>query len=136
MVAFCTGRLLIHLGDSDIDYDPTFRLYMSTKLPNPHYLPEVRWALRHINQLTNLQFALLVTSINQYAIYAVCLINLKLSAACADSLLLAASYSVCAVGVCLSLLVGVHQGDGHQLYCDNVRFGRPAAGRCCQEGTP
>jgi hypothetical protein len=35
------GRLLIHLGDSDIDYDPTFRLYMSTKLPNPHYLPEV-----------------------------------------------------------------------------------------------
>ena len=40
---FCSfsGRLLIHLGDSDIDYDPTFRLYMSTKLPNPHYLPEV-----------------------------------------------------------------------------------------------
>ncbi len=37
----CAGRLLIHLGDSDIDYDPTFRLYMSTKLPNPHYLPEV-----------------------------------------------------------------------------------------------
>jgi dynein heavy chain len=36
-----SGRLLIHLGDSDIDYDPTFRLYMSTKLPNPHYLPEV-----------------------------------------------------------------------------------------------
>ncbi len=37
-----SGRLLIHLGDSDIDYDPTFRLYMSTKLPNPLYLPEVR----------------------------------------------------------------------------------------------
>ena len=35
------GRLLIHLGDSDIDYDPTFKLYMTTKLPNPHYLPEV-----------------------------------------------------------------------------------------------
>jgi dynein heavy chain len=36
-----SGRLLIRLGDSDVDYDPTFRLYMSTKLPNPHYLPEV-----------------------------------------------------------------------------------------------
>ena len=35
------GRLLIHLGDSDVDYDPTFRMYISTKLPNPHYLPEV-----------------------------------------------------------------------------------------------
>jgi dynein heavy chain len=35
------GRTLIHLGDSDVDYDPGFRLYMTTKLPNPHYLPEV-----------------------------------------------------------------------------------------------
>ena len=35
------GRTLIHLGDSDIDYDPTFKLYMTTKLANPHYLPEV-----------------------------------------------------------------------------------------------
>ncbi|KAM5227834.1 dynein axonemal heavy chain 6 [Ctenodactylus gundi] len=35
------GRLLIHLGDSDIDYDKNFRFYMTTKMPNPHYLPEV-----------------------------------------------------------------------------------------------
>ncbi|XP_054557771.1 dynein axonemal heavy chain 6 isoform X3 [Talpa occidentalis] len=35
------GRMLIHLGDSDIDYDKNFRFYMTTKLPNPHYLPEV-----------------------------------------------------------------------------------------------
>ena len=35
------GRTLIHLGDSDIDYDPNFRFYMTTKMPNPHYLPEV-----------------------------------------------------------------------------------------------
>lgn len=34
-------RLLIRLGDSDVDYDPNFRFYMTTKLPNPHYLPEV-----------------------------------------------------------------------------------------------
>uniref|UniRef100_A0A7S2SR52 AAA+ ATPase domain-containing protein n=1 Tax=Mucochytrium quahogii TaxID=96639 RepID=A0A7S2SR52_9STRA len=35
------GRRLIHLGDSDIDYDDNFKFYMTTKLPNPHYLPEV-----------------------------------------------------------------------------------------------
>ncbi|XP_004437259.1 PREDICTED: dynein heavy chain 6, axonemal [Ceratotherium simum simum] len=35
------GRLLIRLGDSDIDYDENFRFCMTTKLPNPHYLPEV-----------------------------------------------------------------------------------------------
>lgn len=35
------GRLLIRLGDSDVDYDQNFRFYMTTKLSNPHYLPEV-----------------------------------------------------------------------------------------------
>ncbi len=35
------GRMLIRLGDSDIEYDRNFRLYMTTKLSNPHYLPEV-----------------------------------------------------------------------------------------------
>ncbi|XP_063373463.1 dynein axonemal heavy chain 6 [Cydia amplana] len=35
------GRLLIHLGDSDIEYDTNFRLYMTTKLANPHYMPEI-----------------------------------------------------------------------------------------------
>jgi dynein heavy chain len=35
------GRLLIRLGDSDIEYDKAFRFYMTTKMSNPHYLPEV-----------------------------------------------------------------------------------------------
>ncbi|XP_074141707.1 dynein axonemal heavy chain 6 isoform X2 [Sminthopsis crassicaudata] len=35
------GRMLIRLGDSDIDYDRNFKFYMTTKMPNPHYLPEV-----------------------------------------------------------------------------------------------
>ncbi|XP_004388305.1 dynein axonemal heavy chain 6 [Trichechus manatus latirostris] len=38
---FSGGRFLIRLGDSDIDYDKNFRFYMTTKMPNPHYLPEV-----------------------------------------------------------------------------------------------
>ncbi|EFJ52606.1 dynein heavy chain 7 [Volvox carteri f. nagariensis] len=35
------GRTLIRLGDSDVDYDPNFRFFITTKLANPHYLPEV-----------------------------------------------------------------------------------------------
>ncbi|CAB1327056.1 unnamed protein product, partial [Coregonus sp. 'balchen'] len=34
------GRTLIRLGDSDIDYNKKFRFYMTTKMANPHYLPE------------------------------------------------------------------------------------------------
>jgi dynein heavy chain len=34
------GRLLIRLGDADVDYDPHFKLYITTKLANPHYFPE------------------------------------------------------------------------------------------------
>lgn len=33
--------MLIRLGDSDIEYDTNFRLYLTTKLANPHYLPEI-----------------------------------------------------------------------------------------------
>ncbi|KAL7743998.1 hypothetical protein ACLKA6_001232 [Drosophila palustris] len=35
------GRVYLKLGDQVIDYDDNFKLYMTTKLPNPHYLPEV-----------------------------------------------------------------------------------------------
>jgi dynein heavy chain len=35
------GRTMIRLGDTDVDYDDNFRFYVTTKLPNPHYLPEV-----------------------------------------------------------------------------------------------
>lgn len=35
------NRTLIRLGDSDVDYDDNFKFYVTTKLPNPHYLPEV-----------------------------------------------------------------------------------------------
>eukprot|EP00049_Salpingoeca_infusionum_P016632 m.342064 g.342064 ORF g.342064 m.342064 type:complete len:4133 (+) comp16119_c0_seq2:317-12715(+) len=35
------GRTLIRLGDSDIDYDKNFKFYMTSKMANPHYLPEI-----------------------------------------------------------------------------------------------
>ena len=36
-----SGRRLIRIGDSDVDYDDNFKLFLTTKMPNPHYLPEV-----------------------------------------------------------------------------------------------
>ncbi|KAK9840800.1 hypothetical protein WJX81_005500 [Elliptochloris bilobata] len=35
------GRLLLKLGDIDIDFNPAFRLYLTSRNPNPHFLPEV-----------------------------------------------------------------------------------------------
>ncbi|XP_054012221.1 dynein axonemal heavy chain 6 [Hylaeus anthracinus] len=35
------GRTLIRFGDTDVDYDDNFKLYITTKIANPHYLPEV-----------------------------------------------------------------------------------------------
>ncbi|KIY94679.1 Dynein heavy chain 7, axonemal, partial [Monoraphidium neglectum] len=35
------GVTCIRLGDSVLEYSPSFRLYLTTKLRNPHYLPEV-----------------------------------------------------------------------------------------------
>ncbi|XP_067372006.1 dynein axonemal heavy chain 7 isoform X2 [Channa argus] len=34
------GTMCIRLGDSTIEYVPDFRFYITTKLRNPHYLPE------------------------------------------------------------------------------------------------
>jgi dynein heavy chain len=35
------GMKQIRLGDSTIDFDEGFKFFMTTKMPNPHYLPEV-----------------------------------------------------------------------------------------------
>lgn len=48
------ARTLIRLGDTDIDYDPKFRLYMTTKLSNPHYLPEICIQITLVNFLVTL----------------------------------------------------------------------------------
>ena len=37
----CAGVDCIRLGDSTIEYSDQFRFYITTKLRNPHYLPEV-----------------------------------------------------------------------------------------------
>merc|ERR1719281_2433116 len=35
------NKLLLKLGDQTINYNDDFKLYLTTKLRNPHYLPEV-----------------------------------------------------------------------------------------------
>jgi len=42
-------RMMIKLGDSDVEYNPDFRFYMTTTLPNPHFLPEVFIKVNVIN---------------------------------------------------------------------------------------
>jgi len=43
------GRSVLRLGDTDVDYIETFKFYMTTKLPNPHYPPEVQVKVTIIN---------------------------------------------------------------------------------------
>ena len=35
------GRLLIKLGDKEVEYNQDFHFYICTKLSNPHYTPEI-----------------------------------------------------------------------------------------------
>jgi len=46
--------MYIALGNNVIEYNPKFRLYITSKLRNPHYLPEI------FNKVTVINFALTV----------------------------------------------------------------------------
>jgi len=35
------GRLLIKLGDKEVEFNTDFKFYITTKLSNPHYQPEI-----------------------------------------------------------------------------------------------
>jgi len=32
---------MIRVGDKEIEYNPDFRFYITTKMSNPHYAPEI-----------------------------------------------------------------------------------------------
>lgn len=35
------GQVLLRLGDTDVPYSDEFRFFVTTKLANPHYMPEI-----------------------------------------------------------------------------------------------
>ena len=35
------NAMIIKIGGEEVDYDPKFQLYLQSKLPNPHYRPEI-----------------------------------------------------------------------------------------------
>jgi dynein heavy chain len=39
----------LEFGDASLDYNPEFKLYISTKLANPHFMPEVSTLVTVIN---------------------------------------------------------------------------------------
>ena len=49
------GVVCIKLGDNTIEYSDDFRFYVTTKLPNPHYLPEVATKVTLLNFMITLE---------------------------------------------------------------------------------
>ncbi|MEW5313998.1 MAG: hypothetical protein WDW38_005527 [Sanguina aurantia] len=43
------NQTLIKLGDKEVDYNFDFKLYLTTKLPNPHYTPEISTKVAIVN---------------------------------------------------------------------------------------
>ena len=43
------GSLVIKLGDAIIPYHNDFKFYITTKLPNPHYTPEISTKVTLVN---------------------------------------------------------------------------------------
>lgn len=46
---FVGGVEMIRLGENTIEYSKDFRFYITTKLRNPHYLPEVATKVSLLN---------------------------------------------------------------------------------------
>ena len=49
------GALCIRLGDNTIEYSLDFKFYMTTKLRNPHYLPETAVKVLRLTPCTESQ---------------------------------------------------------------------------------
>nr|CAD7438227.1 unnamed protein product [Timema bartmani] len=49
------GQMLIKLGDKMVQYNPNFRFFITTKLSNPHYAPEISTKTTMVNFAVKLQ---------------------------------------------------------------------------------
>lgn len=43
------NRKIIRVGEKKVDYDPKFKLFITTKISNPNYLPEIYIKVTVIN---------------------------------------------------------------------------------------
>jgi len=44
------GRdLYVRIGDNEVEYSPKFKLYITTRMQNPHYTPEVSTKVTVVN---------------------------------------------------------------------------------------
>lgn len=67
----CVGGVpMIRLGDREVEYNPKFRFYVTTKLGNPHYAPEVATKTTIVNFAVKEQGMLIfdVSRITRYCI--------------------------------------------------------------------
>jgi dynein heavy chain len=39
----------VKVGDKELEYNPDFRLFITTRMPNPHYTPEVSTKVAVVN---------------------------------------------------------------------------------------
>ncbi|KAA0188249.1 Dynein heavy chain axonemal, partial [Fasciolopsis buskii] len=49
------GIMIMKLGDKEVEYNNDFRFYITTKLPNPHYAPEISSKTAIVNFAVKLQ---------------------------------------------------------------------------------
>eukprot|EP00002_Diphylleia_rotans_P013196 TRINITY_DN2570_c0_g1_i1.p1 TRINITY_DN2570_c0_g1~~TRINITY_DN2570_c0_g1_i1.p1 ORF type:complete len:3210 (-),score=627.88 TRINITY_DN2570_c0_g1_i1:227-9145(-) len=49
------GQLMISIGGNTVMFSPSFRLYLTTKLPNPHYKPEICTRVALVNFVTTVE---------------------------------------------------------------------------------
>ena len=62
------GSVMIRLGDNTLPYDPNFSFYMTTRLSNPHYLPEISAKVLLLNFMIT-PIGLEAQLLNQVVIY-------------------------------------------------------------------
>jgi len=54
---------MIRIGDKEIEYNPEFKFYITTKLSNPHYTPEISTKTTIVNFAVKEQGKLLLSII-------------------------------------------------------------------------
>lgn len=55
-----SGRVFVILGDKEVDYDPNFRMYLTTKLSNPTFNPSTYAKAVVINYTVTLTGVILI----------------------------------------------------------------------------